>query len=326
MLFSSHGPIMIRFEKVTKHFSPSVPALKELSLNVRRGETLALLGRSGSGKTTTLRLINRLIEPTSGQIFVDEVDIQKSDPIALRRSIGYATQGIGLFPHLTVEANMSIVPRLLGWSEEKIKARLSELFTMIRLDESQYRKRLPRELSGGQRQRIGVARALAADPPIILMDEPFGALDPLTREQLQNEFIEIQAEIRKTIVFVTHDVMEAVRLGDRIAVFEQGELLQLDTPEQLIENPASPLVVQLLGKNQFYLLLIKKPMYELKHLIEEAKVPLDHHPSITLQNSLMDALHLFKSSKRMAIPIYDGKNFLGHIQKEALLKTLVKLI
>lgn len=239
---------MIVFEKVTKRFS-SGGGIEDLSFEVPNGKTLVLLGRSGSGKTTVLRLINRLIEPAKGKIIVNGKNIRTMDPIELRRSIGYAVQGSGLFPHMTVEANMSIVPQLLGWSEVRIKERLEELYKMIGMDAKEYRHRFPIQLSGGQHQRVGVARALAADPPLILMDEPFGALDPITRYDLQAELLAINAKIHKTIIFVTHDVIEALRLGDLIGVIEMGRLVQLDTPENLMKNPASLLVEQLIGKS-----------------------------------------------------------------------------
>jgi osmoprotectant transport system ATP-binding protein len=237
---------MIVFNRVFKRYAGRA-AIDQLSLEIFRGETLVLLGRSGSGKTTALKLINRLIDPDSGTISLDGNDLQKLDPIQLRRHIGYAVQQIGLFPHMTVEENIGIVPKLLGWSDERIQERVTELLGIIGLPADEYRKRHPLNLSGGQRQRIGVARALAADPPVILMDEPFGALDPLTRQQLQNEFLTIASEIHKTIVFVTHDVQEAIKLGDRIAVMDEGKLIQLATPEELVKNPATPFIEEFMG-------------------------------------------------------------------------------
>lgn len=239
------GLHLIVFERVTKEFSTHA-ALSDLNLVVHEGEILVLLGPSGSGKTTALRLINRLIEPTSGRIIINGEESTSLNPISLRRSIGYAIQDIGLFPHMTIGENIGIVPKLLGWPEAKIQNRVEELLILMGLECA---NTFPENLSGGQKQRVGLARALAADPPIILMDEPFGALDPLMRQQLQNEFLEIQSRICKTIVFVTHDLREAVKMGDRIAVFDQGKLLQVATPDILIEEPANDFIEEFLGND-----------------------------------------------------------------------------
>ena len=201
-----------------------------------RGETLVLLGRSGSGKTTTMKLINRLIDPTSGQVIVDGKPTVDWDPIRLRRRIGYVIQEIGLFPHLTIEQNIGVVPRLEGWEPERIRQRARQLLTLVGLDADRFAERFPRELSGGQRQRIGVARALAADPPVILLDEPFGALDPITRRDIQQEFKTLQQELGKTMVFVTHDIAEAFVLGDRIGLLKDGEMVLLGAPAELLES------------------------------------------------------------------------------------------
>ncbi|MDN3506575.1 MAG: ATP-binding cassette domain-containing protein [Simkaniaceae bacterium] len=222
---------MIEFENVTKVYSTGKRGVSSLSFTVQKGETLVLLGQSGSGKTTALRLINRLIEATSGNISINGQNILERDPIQLRRHIGYAFQHIGLFPHMTVSENIAVVPKLLEWPEKKIEERLEELLQMIGLDSHQYRDLYPENLSGGQKQRIGVARALAGDPPIVLMDEPFGALDPFMREQLQDEFIEIQSKLQKTVVFVTHDHKEATKVGSRIAILEKGQLTQTLKPQ-----------------------------------------------------------------------------------------------
>ncbi|HEX3425614.1 MAG TPA: ATP-binding cassette domain-containing protein, partial [Acidimicrobiales bacterium] len=210
----------IRLEKVTKRYRDTV-AVDSLDLAVDAGELCMLVGPSGSGKTTTMRMINRLIEPSSGKIFLDGEDVTHVDAVKLRRRIGYVIQQVGLFPHLTIGDNVGTVPRLLGWDHTRIRDRTSELMTLVGLDPTVYAKRYPAELSGGQRQRVGVARALAADPPVLLMDEPFGAIDPITRERLQDEFLRLQHELHKTVVFVTHDIDEAVRLGDRIAVLAE---------------------------------------------------------------------------------------------------------
>jgi len=210
------------------------PLLSELSLAVKRGETLVLLGRSGSGKTTALKLINRLLEPSAGEVLVEGRATPAWDPIRLRRHVGYVIQEVGLFPHFTVERNVALVPRLEAWPDEKIRTRTGELLALVGLGAAEFRARYPHQLSGGQRQRVGVARALAADPPLLLMDEPFGALDPLTRVELQREFGALAARLGKTIVFVTHDLREALLLGSRIALLEAGRLAGLYTPGEFL--------------------------------------------------------------------------------------------
>ncbi|MCU4183069.1 betaine/proline/choline family ABC transporter ATP-binding protein [Acidiferrimicrobium sp. IK] len=242
---------MIRLEAVTKRYDDGTVAVDNLDLDVAAGELCCLVGPSGSGKTTTMRMINRLIEPTSGRIFLDGEDVTHSDPVQLRRRMGYVIQQVGLFPHLTIADNVGTVPRLLGWDRSRIKARTSELLELVGLDPDRFAKRYPSELSGGQRQRAGVARALAADPPVLLMDEPFGAIDPITRDRLQGEFHRLQQELGKTVVFVTHDIEEAVRLGTRIAVLaDGGRLEQYDTPAQILGSPATPFVAEFVGADR----------------------------------------------------------------------------
>jgi osmoprotectant transport system ATP-binding protein len=238
---------MIRLERLEKRFPGSdEPAVRDLSIDVPRGEVAVLVGPSGCGKTTTLKLINRLIEPTAGKIVLDGEDVTHADPDALRRRIGYVIQQIGLFPHMTIAENIATVPQMLGW--KKIDSRVDELLDLVGMEPATYRDRYPRELSGGQSQRIGVARALAADPPVLLMDEPFGAIDPITRERLQDEFLRLQGEVQKTIVFVTHDIDEALKMGDRIALLRVGGVLaQYDTPERLLINPVDDFVAQFVG-------------------------------------------------------------------------------
>ena len=240
---------MIRLTNVSKSFDKGNSyAVKDLSLQVEQGETLVLLGSSGCGKTTTLKMINRLIEPNAGTIEVGGEDITKQDPIELRRRIGYVFQGIGLFPHMTVEQNVELVPRILGWSIKRRKERAHELLQLVGLPPEEFASRFPDELSGGQQQRVGVARALAADPAYLLMDEPFGALDALSRETLQQELLALKEQLKKTIVFVTHDIFEALLLGDRIAILHQGKLEQIGTEKEILSAPATPFVRDLFAK------------------------------------------------------------------------------
>lgn len=238
---------MISLQSISKSFDNEYSyAVSDVNLEVSQGELLALVGESGSGKTTTLKMINRLIQPTSGNIFIDGENTAALDPVNLRRRIGYVFQGIGLFPHLTVAENISAVPDLLGWDKEKSGARVDELLELVEMDPEQFKRRRPAELSGGQRQRVGVARALAARPKLMLMDEPFGALDPLTRAGLQDKLRLIHRSLEVTIVLVTHDISEALYLADRIAVMEKGKIVGLGTPEQLLANPGHPYVERLL--------------------------------------------------------------------------------
>jgi len=244
---------LIEIGNVTKVYPGGVGAVNGVTLDVEEGETLVLIGTSGSGKTTLMKMVNRLIEPTSGTIRLRGEDISKLDPIALRRDIGYVIQKIGLFPHMTIEDNIAVVPRLKGWPPERRREQAKELLSMVGLEPDQYLRRHPAELSGGQQQRVGVARALAGNPPIILMDEPFGALDPITREQLQEEFRQLKERIQKTIIFVTHDIFEAVNLADRIAIIDAGRILQVDRPERVLAHPADEFVARFLGKHRFQL-------------------------------------------------------------------------
>ncbi|ATL29479.1 ABC transporter ATP-binding protein [Streptomyces formicae] len=241
---------MIRFEHVTKRYADGTTAVDDLSFEVAEGELVTLVGPSGCGKTTTMKMVNRLIEPSEGRILVDGEDISDTDPVRLRRRIGYVIQQVGLFPHKTVLENTATVPHLLGVKRGKARERAAELLDLVGLDPAVFGDRYPEQLSGGQRQRVGVARALAADPPVLLMDEPFGAVDPVVREHLQNEFLRLQQAVRKTVLFVTHDIEEAVRLGDRIAVYGQGRIEQFDTPSTVLGAPANDYVADFVGADR----------------------------------------------------------------------------
>lgn len=238
---------MIVFENVSKVYGNNA-VVNDINFDVRSGEFLALIGPSGCGKTTSLKMINRLVEPSSGRVLVRGKDVMELSAVALRREIGYVIQQVGLFPNMTIEENVDLVPRLLGWEKEKRALRVRELLAMVDMDPEVYASRYPNELSGGQQQRIGVLRALAAEPPIILMDEPFGALDPITRENLQDELKNLQSKLHKTIVFVTHDMDEALKLADRIAIMKDGIIVQMDTPERILRSPADQFVLEFIGK------------------------------------------------------------------------------
>ncbi|MFJ2934909.1 ABC transporter ATP-binding protein [Streptomyces sp. NPDC087219] len=253
---------MIRFEHVTKRYPDGTTAVDDLSFEVAEGELVTLVGPSGCGKTTTMMMVNRLVEPTSGRVLVDGEDIAGVDPVALRRKIGYVIQQVGLFPHRTVLDNTATVPALLGWKKAAARARAAELLDLVGLDPAVYGSRYPAQLSGGQRQRVGVARALAADPPVLLMDEPFGAVDPVVRERLQNEFLALQATVRKTVLLVTHDIEEAVRMGDRMAVYGQGRIEQFDAPATVLGAPATPYVADFVGSDRGLKRLAVTPVTE----------------------------------------------------------------
>ncbi|MRS15962.1 osmoprotectant ABC transporter ATP-binding protein OsmV [Enterobacteriaceae bacterium RIT691] len=245
---------MIKLENLTKQFTQkngqSFNAVDNVSLNVPEGEMCVLLGPSGCGKTTTLKMINRLIPSTSGKILINGQDTSDMDTVSLRRSMGYVIQQIGLFPNMTIEENITVVPRMLGWEKARYKARAEALMDMVAMDPKKFLNRYPKEMSGGQQQRIGVIRALAADPPVLLMDEPFGAVDPINREVIQNQFLEMQRQLKKTVMLVSHDIDEALKLGDRIAVFRQGRIVQCASPDELLAKPANDFVGSFVGQDR----------------------------------------------------------------------------
>ncbi len=271
----------IRLEQVGKTYPDGTVAVAELDLAIPEGELVCLIGPSGCGKTTTMKMINRLVEPTSGRILLGDEDVTRTDPVQLRRRIGYVIQQVGLFAHETIAENVATVPKLLGWDRSRTKSRVNELLELVGLDPDTFAKRYPAQLSGGQRQRVGVARALGADPPVLLMDEPFSAIDPIARARLQAEFQRIQGEVHKTIVFVTHDVDEAVRLGDRIAVFRQGgHLEQYDTPAQVLGAPASDFVADFVGADRGLRRLAVTGIQD---------ADLEHPPVVVLDDTVADA-------------------------------------
>ena len=305
---------MITFEKVTRRFGDRV-AVSALDLQIRAGEIVILVGPSGCGKTTTLRMINRLVEPSEGRILIDDVDTATLKPEELRRGIGYVIQQVGLFPHETVADNVATVPRLLGWDRARVAARVEELLDLVGLPPAEYARRHPSELSGGQRQRVGVARALGADPPILLMDEPFGAIDPVVRLRLQHELLRLQSVVRKTIVFVTHDIDEAVRLGDRVALFaDGGHLMQYDTPAELLLHPRTGFVEEFLGDNLLLRRLALLPLRDLT-LGRDGTRP---QTEVTVTASLRDALDATLRSTDGRVAVVDDKEWLGTLDADAI--------
>jgi osmoprotectant transport system ATP-binding protein len=281
---------MIEFRGVSKTYAGSDrPVVNDLSFEILEGEICVLVGPSGCGKTTTMRMVNRLIEPTEGEILIDGEPNTAMSGTQLRRRIGYAIQQIGLFPHRTIAENIATVPSLLNWDRQRIRERVDELLELVGLDPDDYRGRYPAELSGGQQQRVGVARAMAADPPIMLMDEPFGAVDPITRERLQDEFLNIQQDVKKTIVFVTHDIDEAIKMGDKIAILKQGGFLaQYDTPENILSNPNSEFVASFVGNDRILKRLSLTRVGDMQ--LEPANGGTEDLPRISERLNVKDAL------------------------------------
>ena len=296
----------IVFDRATKRYpGQAEPAVRELSLVVPAGEICCLVGPSGAGKTTAMRMVNRLIDISDGDIRIGGASVRALDVTGLRRGIGYVIQQVGLFPHMSVADNIATVPRLLGWPKARISERIEELLTLVDLPPGEFRKRFPSQLSGGERQRVGLARALAADPPVMLMDEPFGALDPITRARLQQELLRIQHRLRKTVIFVTHDIDEAVLVGDRVAILREGGVLaQYDTPHDLLAHPADGFVERFVGADRGLKLLA------LRRLDEVRLEPLDGTggPRVEASTTLRDALSLIVTSGSRSLVVVDGND------------------
>lgn len=301
---------MLKIENVSKIYKGGKKAVKNISLDIKKGEFICFIGPSGCGKTTTMKMINRLIEPSEGKILINGENIMDKDPVELRRQIGYVIQQIGLFPHMTILENITLVPKLLKWNEKKKKERALELLQLVDMG-PEYLERYPYELSGGQQQRIGVLRALASNPPLILMDEPFGALDPITRDALQEEFKNLQRTLDKTIVFVTHDMDEAIKLADRIVILKAGEIVQVGTPDEILRNPANEFVEEFIGKDR---LLQTGPNVELVEQI------MSRNPiSITEEKSLTDAITIMREKRVDSLLVVDEQNVLkGFVDVETI--------
>jgi osmoprotectant transport system ATP-binding protein len=309
----------IKLIDVTKTYpGMATNAVDEISMDIEAGEIVVLVGPSGCGKTTTMRMINRLIEPTSGRIVIGDDDVMGLNEVELRRRIGYVIQQIGLFPHLTVAANVALVPRMLKWDKRRIAERVDELLALVGLEPDDFRDRFPRQLSGGQQQRVGVARALAADPPLMLMDEPFGAVDPITRERLQNEFLGLQEQLKKTIVFVTHDFDEAIKMGDRIAVLRIGShIAQFATPEEILRAPADDFVAGFVGDAATLKSLALHRLTE-----DDLSPPVDAQsglPEVALGASLRDAVDAMLESGRDVVRVMDDGQCRGSVRMSDLL-------
>ncbi|MEJ3737036.1 ABC transporter ATP-binding protein [Bacillus tropicus] len=309
---------MIQFNQVSKSYEDGTKAVDSLHLEIKKGEFFVLIGPSGCGKTTTMKMINRLIETTEGSILIDGKDIQQYNINELRWDIGYVLQQIALFPHMTIAENIAVVPEMRKWTKKEINVRVDDLLQMVGLDPDVYRDRMPDELSGGQKQRVGVVRALAANPKIVLMDEPFSALDPLSREQLQKDIVQLQKKIQKTIVFVTHDMQEALSLGDRICVMKAGKVVQLDTPEGIIHNPKNEFVEEFIGNRG-------RPWYEGKSI--EDVLPLDESmriegEALSLHSSLQEALVRLRADE--VVPVEENGRYVGALTSRHIVNYIVE--
>ncbi|MEI2634457.1 MULTISPECIES: choline ABC transporter ATP-binding protein OpuBA [Bacillus] len=302
---------MLTLENVSKTYKGGKKAVNNVNLKIAKGEFICFIGPSGCGKTTTMKMINRLIEPSAGKIFIGGENIMEQDPVELRRKIGYVIQQIGLFPHMTIQQNISLVPKLLKWPEQQRKERARELLKLVDMG-PEYLDRYPHELSGGQQQRIGVLRALAAEPPLILMDEPFGALDPITRDSLQEEFKKLQKTLHKTIVFVTHDMDEAIKLADRIVILKAGEIVQVGTPDDILRNPADEFVEEFIGKER----LIQSSSPD----VERVDQIMNTQPvTITADKTLSEAIQLMRQERVDSLLVVDDGHVLqGYVDVEII--------
>ncbi|WP_028393247.1 betaine/proline/choline family ABC transporter ATP-binding protein [Bacillus cihuensis] len=307
---------MLKFDHVSKMYKGGKKAVNNLSLEFKKGEFIVFIGPSGCGKTTTMKMINRLIEPSEGSIYINGENILEKDPVQLRREIGYVIQQIGLFPHMTIQENISLVPKLLKWPEEKRRTRARELLELVDMT-PEYLERFPHELSGGQQQRIGVLRALAADQSLILMDEPFGALDPITRDSLQEEFKKLQQKLGKTIVFVTHDMDEALKLADQIVILRDGQLVQVGTPDEILRNPANDFVEEFIGKER---------LVQARPNIQTVGQVMNPNPvTVTEDKTLSEAIQIMKHHRVDALLVIDEQQVLkGYIDVEIIDQTRKK--
>jgi osmoprotectant transport system ATP-binding protein len=315
----------IVFDHVIKRYAGSErPAVDDLSLTIPAGEICVLIGPSGGGKTTAMKLVNRLITLTEGDITIDGTSVMELDPVELRRGIGYVIQQIGLFPHMTIEHNVATVPKLVGWDKARTQARARELLELVGLDPDEYARRYPAQLSGGQRQRVGLARAMAADPPLMLMDEPFGAIDPITRERLQNDFLRLHREVRKTVIFVTHDIDEAIKMGDRVCILRQGgKLAQYDTPEEILANPADEFVADFVGADRGLKRLGLRTLGDAELLEAPPSTNGDRRPAAAPSMTLRDALSLMLTEGSTELVVRDGDGDVrGYLTLEALSRML----
>ncbi|MSQ24396.1 MAG: ABC transporter ATP-binding protein [Chloroflexi bacterium] len=320
----------VTFEHASKYYGASPgpsPAVDDLSLQVEPGEVCVLVGPSGCGKTTSLKMVNRLVEPSSGRVLIDGTDVAAVDAVSLRRSVGYVIQQVGLFPHQTVAENVGTVPKLLGWPRARINARIDELMDLVGLDPDQMRNRYPAQLSGGERQRVGLARAMAAEPPVMLMDEPFAAVDPLVRERLQDELLRIQRQLGTTVLFVTHDINEALKMGTRVAVMEQGgHLAQYSPPAEILARPATEYVARFVGADRALKSLALRTLGQMDLEARRGSAEIqDQSISLGADQTVRDALSALLAAGRAEGPVFgsDGR-FLGFFTLDALVKSFVR--